>query len=40
MQEIVTLEDQVDEKERELLKKHVERPDQGRVFSRSRHDLL
>ena len=40
MQEIVTLEDQVDEKERELQKKHVERLDQGRVFSRSRHDLL
>ena len=40
MQEIVTLEDQVDEKERELLKKHVERltrgecsPEAGMIFS-------
>ena len=29
MQEIITLEDQVDEKERELQKKHVERPTKG-----------
>ena len=40
MQEIVTLEDQVDEKERELQKKHVERltkgecsPEAGMIFS-------
>ena len=40
MQEIITLEDQVDEKERELQKKHVERltkgecsPEAGMIFS-------